>query len=292
MTVQWVDKEERNMREIAAQTITDQVAKLCIDANYYLGKDVLDSLNAALAKEESPTGRAILEQIIENAGIAKEGEFPMCQDTGFAVFFVELGQEVLITGKTLEEAITEGVRKGYGEGYLRKSIVSDPLQRVNTKDNTPPVVWIETVPGKELKITIAPKGGGSENMSEVNMLNPSDGAEGVKNFVVDKVRRAGSNPCPPIVVGVGIGGTFEKVAWLAKKSLLRPIGDRNPNPFYAAMEEELLERINKLGIGPQGLGGRTTALDVHVEVYPCHIASLPAAVNIQCHACRHKTIVI
>ncbi len=280
------------MREIAAQTITDQVAKLCIDANYYLGKDVLDSLNAALAKEESPTGRAILEQIIENAGIAKEGEFPMCQDTGFAVFFVELGQEVLITGKTLEEAITEGVRKGYGEGYLRKSIVSDPLQRVNTKDNTPPVVWIETVPGKELKITIAPKGGGSENMSEVNMLNPSDGAEGVKNFVVDKVRRAGSNPCPPIVVGVGIGGTFEKVAWLAKKSLLRPIGDRNPNPFYAAMEEELLERINKLGIGPQGLGGRTTALDVHVEVYPCHIASLPAAVNIQCHACRHKTIVI
>ncbi len=280
------------MREIAAQTITDQVAKLCIDANYFLGKDVLDSLNAALAKEESPTGKAILEQIIENAGIAQEGEFPMCQDTGFSVFFVELGQEVLVTGKTLEEAITEGVRKGYGEGYLRKSIVSDPLQRVNTKDNTPPVVWIETVPGSELKITIAPKGGGSENMSEVNMLNPSDGAEGVKNFVVDKVRRAGSNPCPPIVVGVGIGGTFEKVAWLAKKALLRPIGDRNPNPFYAAMEEELLERINKLGIGPQGLGGRTTALDVHVEVYPCHIASLPSAVNIQCHACRHKSVVI
>ncbi len=280
------------MREIAAQTITDQVAKLCIEANYYLGKDVLDALNAALAGEESPTGRAILEQIIENAAIAKEGEFPMCQDTGFSVFFVELGQEVLVAGKTLEEAITEGVRKGYGEGYLRKSIVSDPLQRINTKDNTPPVVWIETVPGTQLKITIAPKGGGSENMSEVNMLNPSDGAEGVKNFVVDKVRRAGSNPCPPIVVGVGIGGTFEKVAWLAKKSLLRPLGDRHPNPFYAAMEVELLERINKLGIGPQGLGGRTTALDVHVEVYPCHIASLPAAVNIQCHACRHKTVVI
>jgi fumarate hydratase subunit alpha len=280
------------MREIAAQTISEQVAKLCTDANYYLGEDVLTALKAGLAKEESPTGRAILEQIIENAGIAKEGEFPICQDTGFSVFFVELGQEVLVTGKTLEEAIADGVRKGYSEGFLRKSIVSDPLQRVNTKDNTPPVIWIETRPGKELKITIAPKGGGSENMSEVAMLTPSDGAEGVKNFVVDKVRRAGSNPCPPIIVGVGIGGTFEKVAWLAKKSLLRPVGDRNPDPFYAAMELELLERVNKLGIGPQGLGGRITALDVHVEVFPCHIASLPAAVNIQCHAARHKTVVL
>ncbi len=280
------------MREIAAQTISEQVAKLCIDANYYLGEDVLSALKAGLAKEESPTGRAILEQIIENAGIAKEGEFPMCQDTGFSVFFVELGQEVLIAGKTLEEAIADGVRKGYSEGFLRKSIVTDPLQRVNSKDNTPPVIWIETRPGKELKITIAPKGGGSENMSEVAMLNPSDGADGVKNFVVDKVRRAGSNPCPPIIVGVGIGGTFEKVAWLAKKSLLRPVGDRHPNPFYAAMELELLERVNKLGIGPQGLGGRTTALDVHIEVYPCHIASLPAAVNIQCHAARHKSVVL
>ncbi|HOT96834.1 MAG TPA: fumarate hydratase [bacterium] len=280
------------MREIAAPIISEAVAQLCIDANYHLGEDVLTALKEGLAKEESPTGRAILEQIIENAGIARQGEFPMCQDTGFAIFFVELGQEVIITGKTLEEAITEGVRKGYGEGFLRKSIVSDPLQRVNTKDNTPPVIWIETKPGKDLKITVAPKGGGSENMSEVAMLTPSDGAEGVKNFVVDKVRRAGSNPCPPIVVGVGIGGTFEKVAWLAKKSLLRPVGDRHPDPFYAAMELELLDRINKLGIGPQGLGGRVTALDVHVEVFPCHIASLPASVNIQCHAARHKSIVI
>ena len=280
------------MREIAAQSISEQVAKLCIDANYYLGEDVLQALKEGLAKEESPTGRAILEQIIENAGIAREGEFPICQDTGFSVFFVELGQEVVVTGKTLEEAIADGVRKGYGDGFLRKSIVSDPLQRVNTKDNTPPVIWIETKPGVQLKITIAPKGGGSENMSEVAMLTPSDGAEGVKNFVVDKVRRAGSNPCPPIVVGVGIGGTFEKVAWLAKKSLLRPVGDRNPDPFYAAMELELLERINKLGIGPQGLGGRITALDVHVEVFPCHIASLPASVNIQCHAARHKSVVL
>jgi len=274
------------MREIAAPIISEQVARLCIDANYYLGADVLSALEEALAKEESPTGRAILEQIIENAGIAREGEFPMCQDTGFAVFFVELGQEVVVTGQTLDEAITEGVRKGYGEGYLRKSIVSDPLQRVNTKDNTPPVIWIETKPGRELKITIAPKGGGSENMSEVAMLTPSDGAEGIKNFVVDKVRRAGSNPCPPIVVGVGIGGTFEKVAWLAKKSLLRPVGDRNPDPFYAAMELELLERVNKLGIGPQGLGGDSTAFAVHIELAATHITMNPIAVNMQCHSAR------
>lgn len=280
------------MREISAQTIVDKVAKICIDANYYLGQDVMNALEDGLKKEESPTGRAILEQILENAKISKEGVFPLCQDTGFAIFFVELGQDVHISGATLNEAIADGVRKGYGDGYLRKSIVSDPLKRVNTKDNTPPIVWIDIVPGDKLKITIAPKGGGSENMSEVAMLTPADGADGVKNFVVDKVRRSGSNPCPPIVVGVGIGGTFEKVAWLAKKSLLRPIGDRNPDPFYADMEKELLERVNNLGIGPQGLGGRITALDVHVEVHPCHIASLPAAVNIQCHADRHETVII
>jgi len=280
------------MREISARLITEKVADLCIQANYHLGQDVIDAMKRGLEKEESPTGRAILEQLLENAAIAKEGEFPICQDTGFAVFFVELGQEVHVVDGDLNDAITAGVIKGYGEGFLRKSIVSDPLKRQNTGNNTPPVLWIDVVAGEQIKITMAPKGGGSENMSEVAMLTPADGAEGVKNFVVDKVRRSGGNPCPPIVVGVGIGGTFEKVAYLAKKSLLRPVGHRNPDPYYAAMEEELLERVNQLGVGPQGLGGRITALDVHVEVFPCHIASLPAAVNIQCHAARHKEVIL
>lgn len=280
------------MREISAALISEQVAKMCIDANYHIGQDVIQAMQKGLTKEESPTGKAILEQLLENARIADEGEFPICQDTGFSVFFVELGQDAHVDGSGLNEAITEGVRKGYKDGFLRKSILSDPLRRQNTGDNTPPIIWTEIVPGDKIKITMAPKGGGSENMSEVAMLTPADGADGVKKFVVDKVCRSGGNPCPPIVVGVGIGGTFEKVAWLAKKSLLRPVGDRHPDPFYAAMEEELLERVNKLGIGPQGLGGRITALDVHVEVYPCHIASLPAAVNIQCHAARHKEIVL
>jgi len=280
------------MREISARLITEKVADLCIQANYHLGQDVIDAMKRGLEKEESPTGRAILEQLLENAAIAKEGEFPICQDTGFAVFFVELGQEVHVVDGGLTDAITAGVIKGYGEGFLRKSIVSDPLKRQNTGNNTPPVIWIDVVAGEQMKITMAPKGGGSENMSEVAMLTPADGAEGVKNFVVDKVRRSGGNPCPPIVVGVGIGGTFEKVAYLAKKSILRPVGHRNPDPYYAAMEEELLERVNQLGVGPQGLGGRITALDVHVEVFPCHIASLPAAVNIQCHAARHKEVIL
>ncbi|NLP11182.1 fumarate hydratase [bacterium] len=280
------------MREISARLITEKVADLCIQANYHLGQDVIDAMKRGLQQEESPTGRAILEQLLENAAIAKNGEFPICQDTGFAVFFVELGQEVHVVDGGLVDAITAGVIKGYGEGFLRKSIVSDPLKRQNTGNNTPPVIWIDVVAGEQIKITMAPKGGGSENMSEVAMLTPADGAEGVKNFVVDKVRRSGGNPCPPIVVGVGIGGTFEKVAYLAKKSLLRPVGHRNPDPYYAAMEEELLERVNKLGVGPQGLGGRITALDVHVEVFPCHIASLPAAVNIQCHAARHKEVIL
>lgn len=280
------------MREISARLITEKVADLCIQANYHLGQDVIDAMKRGLEKEESPTGRAILEQLLENAAIAKEGEFPICQDTGFAVFFVELGQEVHVVDGGLTDAISAGVIKGYGEGFLRKSIVSDPLKRQNTGNNTPPVIWIDVVAGEQIKITMAPKGGGSENMSEVAMLTPADGAEGVKNFVVDKVRRSGGNPCPPIVVGVGIGGTFEKVAYLAKKSILRPVGHRNPDPYYAAMEEELLERVNKLGVGPQGLGGRITALDVHVEVFPCHIASLPAAVNIQCHAARHKEVIL
>ncbi len=280
------------MREVHVDRMVKTVADLCIAANYELGEDVIESFKRFREKEESPTARAILDQLIENAAIAREGLFPMCQDTGFAVLFVEIGQEVRIVGGDLWAALNEGVRKGYGEGYLRKSIVADPLRRVNTKDNTPPVVWTEVVPGDKVTITVAPKGGGSENMSEVRMLRPADGAEGVKNFVVERVSRSGGNPCPPVVVGVGIGGTFDKCAWLAKKALLRPLGQRHPDPFYADMELELLERINKLGIGPQGLGGRTTALDVHVEVYPCHIASLPAAVNMQCHAARHKTAVI
>ena len=280
------------MREIPFDTVVEQVKEICMTANYQLGEDVIKAFRDNLKTEKSPAGRAILEQLLDNAKISSDGVFPLCQDTGFSVFFVELGQDAHIAGGTLNDAITEGVRQGYKDGYLRKSIVKDPLRRVNTQDNTPPIIWTDIVPGNKLTITIAPKGGGSENMSEVAMLKPADGAEGVKNFVIDKVSRSGGNPCPPVIVGVGIGGTFEKVAWLAKKSLLRPVGSRNPDPFYAEMELELLQKINKLGIGPQGLGGNTTALDVHIEVHPCHIASLPAAVNIQCHSARHKTVEI
>ncbi len=279
------------MRTIPTDEITTQVRQLCINASYYLGDDVYRALKEFRDQEESPSAVAILDQIIQNADIAKEGEFPMCQDTGFAVFFVDIGIDVRIDGD-LNLAITEGVRQGYQDGYLRKSILEDPLRRVNTGDNTPPVIWYNFVPGDQLTITIAPKGGGSENMSEVKMLKPSDGADGVKDFVVDRIRRSGANPCPPIVVGVGIGGTYDKCAQISKKALLREIGSKHPDPFYADMEAELLERVNKLGIGPQGLGGRTTALAVFVEAHPCHIASLPAAVNVQCHAARHKTAVI
>jgi fumarate hydratase subunit alpha len=279
------------MRTIPTKQITDTVTRLCMEANYYLGEDVLQALKDFKAKEESPVGKELLEQCIVNAKIAYESDVPICQDTGFAVFFVEMGDQVQIDGN-LTQAITEGVRKGYQEGYLRKSIVEDPLRRKNTGDNTPPVIWVDIVPGDKLKIVIAPKGGGSENMSEVKMLKPSDGEKGVKDFVVDRVKRSGSNPCPPVIVGVGIGGTYDKCAWLSKKALLREIGSKHPDPYYAAMEEELLKRVNDLGIGPQGLGGRTTALAVFIEAHPCHIASLPAAVNIQCHAARHKSAVL
>jgi fumarate hydratase subunit alpha len=279
------------MKTVRADQISEAVTKLCMDANYNLGDDVMQALKDYQAKEESPVGIELLEQCLVNAQIAHDDQVPICQDTGFAVFFVELGDQVIVEGN-LMAAITDGVRKGYNQGYLRKSIVEDPLRRKNTGDNTPPVVWIEVVPGYNLKITIAPKGGGSENMSEVKMLKPSDGEKGVKDFVVDRVKRSGSNPCPPVIVGVGIGGTYEKCAWLSKKALLREIGSKHSDPFYAAMEVELLQRINDLGIGPQGLGGRTTALAVFIEAYPCHIASLPAAVNIQCHAARHKSAVL
>jgi fumarate hydratase subunit alpha len=280
------------MREINVAEITGAIAEICMDANFYLGEDVLNSFKSALENEPSPTGRNVLQELIVNAEIASNEQVPMCQDTGFAVIFVELGQDVRLVGGDLYEAINEGVRKGYGDGYLRKSIVIDPIKRVNTKDNTPAVIHLEIVPGDKVKLIVAPKGGGSENMSAVKMLNPSDGAKGVVDFVVDTVSKAGSNPCPPIVVGVGIGGTFEKVAYLAKKSLLRELGEPNPNPFYDAMEKEILEKVNNLGIGPQGYGGRTTALAVHIETYPAHIASMPAAVNINCHAARHKERVL
>ncbi|MDW7650163.1 MAG: fumarate hydratase [Bacillota bacterium] len=280
------------MREINVAEITAAIAELSMDANYNLGDDVYNAFQEALKKETSPTGKNVLEQLITNAQIAKEEQVPMCQDTGYAVIFVELGQDVHLVGGDLYEAINEGVRKGYGDGYLRKSIVSDPINRVNTKDNTPAVVHVDIVPGDKVKLTIAPKGGGSENMSAVKMLKPADGAKGVVDFVVESAKKAGANPCPPIIIGVGIGGTFEKVAYLAKKALLRELGQSHPDPFYAEMENEILEKVNKLGVGPQGFGGRTTALAVHIETYPAHIASMPAAVNINCHAARHKERVI
>jgi fumarate hydratase subunit alpha len=263
-----------------------------MEANYYLGDDVMNALKNAVETEESPVGKGILKDIIENANIASSQQVPMCQDTGFAVFFVELGQDVHFTGGSFVDAINEGVRQGYADGYLRKSILGDPIQRVNTKDNTPSVIHYDMVPGDKLKITMAAKGGGSENMSEVKMMKPSDGVEGLKEFVVDRVRRSSGNPCPPVIVGVGVGGTFDKCAQIAKKSLLRKIGSKHPDPYYAALEAELLEKVNNIGIGPQGLGGRTTALAVFIEAHPCHIASFPVAVNMQCHAARHKEVTI
>jgi len=261
-----------------------------MEANYNLGQDVIEAFKSAYENEQSVTGKDILQQLIENAQIARNESVPMCQDTGFAVIFLELGQEVRIEGGGLEDAVNEGVRKGYQEGYLRKSIVGHPLERVNTGDNTPAVIHTRIVPGDKLKIIVAPKGGGSENMSAIKMLKPAEGVEGVKKFVVETVKAAGPNPCPPIVVGVGIGGTFEKAALLAKEALLRPVGQASSDPYAANLEKELLELVNKLGIGPQGLGGKTTALAVHVNTHPAHIASLPVAVNINCHASRHKEV--
>jgi len=279
------------MREINARQITEVVKKLCIDANLYLGEDVLAAFDRGEKMEESPVGKEMFQQLKENARIAREEKVAMCQDTGLAVVFVELGQEVHIVGGDLNAAINNGVRQGYQEGYLRKS-ACHCFSRVNTKDNTPAIIHPEIVPGDKMKITVAPKGGGSENMSTVTMLSPSEGVEGIKNRVVEWVKQAGSNPCPPVVVGVGIGGTFEQAALIAKKALLRPLGQKNPDVQLAALEEEILTRVNNLGIGPQGLGGRITALAVHVEMIPCHIASFPLAVNINCHAQRHKEAVI
>ena len=281
------------MREVKFDTLVSTVRDLCMDANYYIPDDVRQKIIEFRDKEESEVARNILNIILKNHEVSANEKMPICQDTGFAVFFIEMGEDVRITGGGFEEAIYEGVRQGYREGYLRKSIVDDPLfERKNTKDNTPPIIHLRLVPGDKIKITFAPKGGGSENMSEVKMMVPADGEEGVKRFVVDRVRRSGGNPCPPVIVGVGIGGTFEHVAYLAKKALLRPVGSHHPDPRFAKLEDEILEEINKLGIGPMGLGGRTTALAVHIETHPCHIASMPVAVNMQCHAARHKEAII
>lgn len=276
------------MREIDSSLISEVVARLCIDANYHLPPDMKKQIISSSKEESWETASIILDQIIENFNIADENLQPICQDTGLACVFLSIGQDVHIKGN-LEEAVNEGVRKGYSQGYLRKSVVSDPLNRVNTGDNTPAMIYYDICPGDKIKITVAPKGFGSENMSQIKMLKPSDGIEGVKDFVIKVVEDAGPNPCPPIVVGVGIGGTFDKAAYLAKKALMRPVDQRNSEAFYAELEEELLEKINALGIGPQGFGGKTTALAVSIEKFPTHIAGLPVAVNINCHVTRHMT---
>ena len=281
------------MREIDAKKVTETVARLFQEANFFLGDDVLNSLKQAVEEEESPLGRQVLEQILENADIAAKEHIPICQDCGFAVVYLELGQDVHIVGGDLYAAVEEGVRQAYSEGYLRKSIVRQPFSaRVNTKDNTPAVIHTDIVPGDKLNITVLPKGGGSENMSRLAMLKPSEGRQGVIDFVVRAVDEAGSNPCPPVIVGVGIGGTSDQAMILAKKALLRQVGEPNSDPEVAELEKEILERVNNTGVGPQGFGGRTTALAVHAEVFPAHIASLPAAVNLQCHAARHKEAIL
>jgi len=279
------------MREIEVGIITEKVRDLCIEANTDIGEDVLRAFDRAMEKEESPVALDILKELRENARIAKEEKLPICQDTGTAVVFLEVGQEVHLVGGDLREAVFEGVRRGFREGYLRKSMCH-PFTRANTGDNTPAIIHTEIVPGDRVKVTVAPKGGGAENMSRVVMLTPSEGVEGIKRFVVQRVKEAGSNPCPPTIVGIGIGGNFEQSALLAKKSLIRPLGSPNPDPELNRLESEILTAINNLGIGPQGLGGRTTALAVHILMMPCHIASFPLAVNIQCHVHRHKEAVI
>ena len=280
------------MREISVNTITEAVAKLCIQANCVLNDDVYCALENAKKTEKSEIGKEILCQLTENADIAKDETVPICQDTGMAVVFVEIGQEVHIAGGLLTDAVNEGVRKGYTEGYLRKSVVSDPFIRVNTNDNTPAIIHYDIVGGDNVKIIVAPKGFGSENMSKIYMLKPSAGIEGAKDAIVQAVDEAGPNPCPPMVVGVGVGGNFEMAAYLAKKALLRHIGSHSDKPHLREMEEELLERMNNLGIGPQGLGGVTTVLGVNVESYPTHIAGMPIAVNISCHVTRHAEVIL
>ena len=280
------------MRSIKAEEITKNIKEMCIEANHFLSSDMKEALDRAAETEESPVGKQVLGQLQENLEIAGSETIPICQDTGMAVVFLKIGQDVHIEGGSLTDAVNQGVREGYQEGYLRKSVVRDPIERENTKDNTPAVLHCEIVDGEGLEITVAPKGFGSENMSQVFMLKPADGIEGVKEAVLTAVRDAGPNACPPMVIGVGIGGTFDKAALLAKKALMRPVDSENSDPFYADLEKEMLEKINELGIGPQGFGGKTTAIGLNIETMPTHIAGMPCAINISCHVTRHKTEVI
>lgn len=280
------------MRELDVSVVRDAVARLCVAANTRLPEDVKKAIDEFWSKEDWAIAKGVLENIVENYKIADSENVPICQDTGMACVFLEVGQEVHFVGGGLYDAVNAGVRRGYTEGYLRKSVVADPVRRGNTGDNTPAVVYTDIVPGDKVKITVGPKGFGSENMSAIKMLKPSDGLEGIKKFILDTVEAAGPNPCPPMVVGVGIGGTFDKAAYLAKKALMRPLDVRNPDSYYAELEIELLEQINALGIGPQGFGGLTTALGLNIEVMPTHIAGMPCAVNIGCHATRHATEVL
>lgn len=280
------------MRELHVDQIAETIARLVQEANYKLESDVTEAISRARSLEEAPVGQSILLQIVDNYTIAADERVPMCQDTGVALVFLEIGQDVHLVGGSLTEAVNRGVAKGYTEGYLRMSMLNDPIKRVNTKNNTPAMIYTELVPGDQVKIKVDTKGGGSENMSQLKMLPPSAGWEGAKKFIVETVANAGPNACPPLIVGVGIGGNFDKSALLAKKSLLRPVGSPNPDPEWAAREQELLEEINKLGVGPMGLGGTVTALAVHIETMGCHITALPVAVNIECHSHRHKEAVL
>ncbi len=280
------------MREIEVEKITDTLERLCIEANEHLPQDVKSAILQCRALEDGDIAKNVLDNMIENYEIADCEHVPVCQDTGMACVFLEIGQDVHLTGGDLREAVDEGVRRGYEKGYLRKSVVKDPVRRGNTGDNTPAMLYTEIVPGEQIRITVAPKGFGSENMSAIRMFKPSAGLEGIKDFIIETVENAGPNPCPPMVVGVGIGGTFDKAALLAKKALLRPLDSSHPDPFYAELEQEMLQKINKLGIGPQGFGGRTTALGLNIETMPTHIAGMPCAINISCHVTRHQTEVI
>ena len=280
------------MREVNVSIITDNIKEMCIEANHFLTDDMKNVFENAVKNEESALGKQVLGQLEENLNIAGEDMIPICQDTGMACVFLEIGQDVHFVGGDLTDAINEGVRRGYDKGYFRKSVVKDPVRRGNTGDNTPAMIYTEIVPGDKVKITVGPKGFGSENMSQIRMFKPSAGLQGIKDFILEVVETAGPNPCPPMVVGVGIGGTFDKAALLAKKALMRPLDSSNPDPFYADLEKEMLEKVNKLGIGPQGFGGKTTAIGLNIETMPTHIAGMPCAVNINCHVTRHKTEVI
>lgn len=280
------------MREIKASTITDVIERLCMEANQVLPQDIKDAISTCRSQEDGDIACGILDNIIENYQIAENEQVPICQDTGMACVFLEIGQDVHITDGDLIEAVNEGVRRGYTKGYLRKSVVKDPVRRGNTGDNTPAMRYTEIVPGEQIKVTVGPKGFGSENMSAIRMFKPSAGIQGIKDFIIETVETAGPNPCPPMVVGVGIGGTFDKAALLAKKALMRPVDTSNPDPYYADLEKEMLQKINELGIGPQGFGGRTTAIGLNIETMPTHIAGMPCAINISCHVTRHKTEVI